>query len=160
PPPPIPATANPLAFDINVTPSPALAAVPENQPASAPPAGQFPTSSYHPRKARETAPATAAFAWILLIYACLATIAAGFFGYQYFTGDKPSSGGEHPYKAMPDMYGEYQKADRRQVAVKGLPDPKMDIPADLRVKLGDELTIGDLKVTPVSVEQQKIVITT
>jgi hypothetical protein len=160
PPPPIPATANPLAFDINVTPSPALAPAPDNRPASAPPAGQFPTSGYHPRKAREAAPATAAFAWILLIYAGLATIAAGFFGYQYFSGERASSGGEHPYKAMPDMYGEYQKADRRQVAVKGLPDPNMDIPVDLRVKLGDELTVGDLKVTPVSIEQKKIVVTT
>src|SRR5262245_55833421 len=86
PPPPIPASANPLAFDINVTPSPAQTPASDNRPAPPPAAAQFPTSAYHPRKAREAAPATAAFVWILLIYAGLATIAAGFFGYQYFTG--------------------------------------------------------------------------
>jgi phage FluMu protein Com len=159
PPPPSVPSANPLAFDTTFTPSNALASDPEPRTATQHAGSEPPARpSYQPRAVREPAPATPAFAWILLVYAGLTTVAAGFFGYQYFTGGQGH--GDHPYKAIPDFYGQYQKADRRQVSVTGLPDPKLDIPPELRVRLGDELTVGDLKVTPMSVEQQKIVITT
>ena len=151
------AQANPLAFDATFTPSAALAsAAPPRRSDAAPEPSAGP--AYQRRPAGEPAAATPAFAWILLVYAGLTTVAAGFFGYQYFTGG--AGNGDHPYKAIPDFYGQYQKADRRQVAVKGLPDPKRDVPPELRVRLGEELAIGDLTVTPLSVEQQKIVITT
>jgi hypothetical protein len=106
---------------------------------------------------REQAPSTPAFAWILLAYAAVVTVVAGFFGYQYFTAG-PSA--DHPFKAIPDFYGEYEKANRRQTAFKDLPDPKLDVPPDLRVKLGDELTVGDLQVRPVSVERRLLTYTT
>jgi hypothetical protein len=38
----------------------------------------------------------------------------------------------------------------------GMPDPKLDIPKDLRVKLGEELTVGDLKVQPLYVEKKDV----
>jgi hypothetical protein len=52
------------------------------------------------------------------------------------------------------VYGQYEKANRRQVSLKGFPDPRADVPPELRVKLGGELTVGDLQVKPVSVERR------
>jgi hypothetical protein len=92
-----------------------------------------------------------AFAWLLLTYAGLMTIAAGFFGYTYFT---KSDTKESPFKAIPDVYGEYEKANRKQTSLNWLPDPKQPVPVDLRVKLGGELKVGDLLVKPISVEKQ------
>jgi hypothetical protein len=91
----------------------------------------------------------------LLGYGLLMTILAGFFGYQYLMG---GGGGkdEHPFKAIPDVFGEYEKANRKQTSFKFLPDPKMEVPLDLRVKLGEELTVGALQVKPVSVERTLI----
>jgi hypothetical protein len=158
---------NPLAFDTAFSRSPALDVIAGDQPSPHLPdsagegAGDVSVrddrAAYHPRQAREPAPGTAAFAWILLIYAGLATIAAGFFGYQYFTGDKNT--GEHPFKAIPDFYGQYQKADRRQVAITGLPNSKLEVPPDLRVKLNEEITVGDLQVRPTGVKQQVMELT-
>lgn len=111
-----------------------------------------PERGYQPRARRDEAAGTPAFTWILLAYALLITIAAGFFAYQYFTGD---SGG-HPFKAMPDVLREYDPAKKPQMSFKGLPDPKLDVPPDLRVKLGGELTVGDLKVQPTAVEKKKV----
>lgn len=112
---------------------------------------------YRGRPIRDEAPGTPAFAWILLAYSVVLTIAAGFFAYQYFTGDAK---GEHPYKAMPDVLRQYDPAKKTQVSFNGLPDPKLDIPKDLLVKLGDEITVGDLLVQPKSIERQKLVATT
>jgi hypothetical protein len=154
--------ANPLDFGTAFAPSPAIEPTADNQPVPREPdvgqAGdQADRSAYRPRPVREPAPATAAFTWILLVYAGLATIAAGFFGYQYFVGDKPT--GDHPFKAIPDFYGQYQRADRRQVAVTGLPDPKLDVPPDLRVKLDEEITVGDLQIRPTAVKKQVVELT-
>jgi len=154
--------ANPLDFGTAFPSSPAVEPAPDNRPVpresdAGGAHGQPDRSAYLPRPAREPAPATAAFAWILLVYAGLATVAAGFFGYQYFTGDKPT--GEHPFKAIPDFYGQYQKADRRQLAVTGLPDPKLEVPASLRVKLDEEITVGDLQVRPTAVKRQVMKLT-
>src|SRR5262245_3952373 len=161
-PPPNPPATNPLDFGTALAPSPAFDAITEHRPipqrtdvsdANA----NDDRPNYQPRPAREPAPTTAAFAWILLVYAGLATIAAGFFGYHYFTGEKAT--GDHPYKAIPDFYGQYQKADRKQVAVTGLPDPRLDIPPDLRVRLGEEITIGDLQIRPTAVTKQAMELT-
>ena len=108
---------------------------------------------YRARTARDEAPGTPAFAWILLAYAAIVTIAAGFFGFKYFMG---RDSGPHPYKAMPDVLRQYDPAKKPQVSFQGLPDPKLDIPADLRVKLGNELTVGDLKVEPLFVERKRL----
>jgi hypothetical protein len=108
---------------------------------------------FQSRKAREEPGTTPAFAWILLAYAAVVTIAAGFFGYQYFTAGSKE---EHPYKAMPDVIREYKPAEKRQMSFNGMPDPKLEIPKELRVKLGEELTVGDLKVQPLYVEKKDV----
>jgi hypothetical protein len=105
---------------------------------------------YQSRAPREESASTGPFAWILLGYGAFITIVAGFFAFQYFTGG-PS---KDRYDIIPDVYGQYEKANRRQVSVKGLPDPKGELPPELRVKLGGELTVGDLQVKPVSVERR------
>jgi len=113
---------------------------------------------YRPATARAEAPTTPAFAWILLVYSAVITIVAGIFAYSYFTS---GSGGDHPFKAIPDFYGKYEKAtgadNRKQLSYQGLPDPKMDVPKELRVKLGDEITVGALQVKPTQVVQQSVV---
>jgi hypothetical protein len=106
---------------------------------------------------REAAPPTQAFAWIMLAYAAVATALAGFFGFQYFTA---RAQGDHPFKAIPDFYGQYEKAQRKQLSFHGLPDPKLDVPAEHRVKLGESLTVGDLQVTPTGVQKQKLLAVT
>jgi hypothetical protein len=102
---------------------------------------------------RDAAPPTQAFAWIMLAYALVATLLAGFFGYKYLTAEAAD---DHPFKAMPDVLREYDPAKKRQVSFRGLPDPKQDVPADLRVKLGQVLTLGDLEVRPTAVERRKL----
>jgi hypothetical protein len=107
------------------------------------------------RYAKTESSGTGAFTWILLGYGLLMTILAGFFGYQHFAA-KP----EHPFKAIPDVIGEYEKANRKQTSLKFMPDPKLDVPLDLRVKLGGELAVGDLQVKPVSVTRQTLSVKT
>lgn len=107
---------------------------------------------YQPRTRRDEAAGTPAFTWLLLGYALLITIAAGFFAFQYFTTDASP----HPFKAMPDVLREYDPAKKPQVSFKGLPNPKQDVPPDLRVKLGGELTVGDLKVQPKAVDRKSV----
>ena len=94
-----------------------------------------------------------AFAIILLGYGLLMTIAAGVFGYLAFV---KSAEPEHPFKAIPDVFGEYEKANRKQTSYKWLPSATADVPADLRVKLGDELVVGDLAVTPLEVKKELV----
>jgi hypothetical protein len=149
PTPPIaPMQADPLVFDTPLKPEPGELG--DESPALKPP----PRPS-EPRRitVQEQAPPTQAFAWIMLAYAAVATALAGFFGYQYFTA---GSKGDHPFQAIPDFYGQYEKANRKQVSFNGMPDPKLDVPANLRVKLGETLTVGDLEVTPTAVTRQRL----
>ncbi len=111
------------------------------------PAAREPRRTQRPPTADE-GKGSNAFAIILLAYGLLMTIAAGVFGYLSFSR---SSEPEHPFKAIPDVYGEYEKANRKQTSFKWMPDAKAEVPADLRVKMGDELVVGDLSVKPVSV---------
>lgn len=96
---------------------------------------------------------TSAFAVILLIYGLLMTIAAGVFGYLSFT---KTSEPQHPFYAIPDVFGEYEKANRKQTSLKWLPDSRAEVPAGLKVKLGEELVVGDLSVTPLEVKSELI----
>ena len=145
---------NPLGSDFASIPSDSQEQRP-SQPTPPPPSEDRPV--YRGRPIQNESPGTPAFAWILLAYSVVITIAGGFFAFQYFTGDTKV---EHPYKAMPDVLRQYDPAKKTQVSFNGLPDPKLDIPADLFVKLGDEITIGDLLVQPKSIERQKLVATT
>jgi len=157
-PPPPPSPADLLDFGVAPGPSPA----PEARDVYGGPAALQPPAAARTRSAdapgqrpvdiREPAPPTQAFAWIMLAYALVATLLAGFFGYKYLTAEP----GDHPFKAMPDVLREYDPAKKRQVSFRGLPDAKQDVPPDLRVKLGDTLTVGDLEVRPTAVERRKL----
>ena len=160
PPGPTSPTADTLTFEGSNLPGSDFSSLPNQVPERrfserTPPSEERPV--YRGRPIREEAAGTPAFAWILLAYSAVITIAAGFFAYQYFAGDAKS---EHPYKAMPDVLRQYDPAKKTQVSFNGLPDPKLDIPDNLRVKLGDEITVGDLLVQPKSIEKQKLVATT
>lgn len=162
PTPPQPVSQDELNFSETVSPPLPDTQVPFDGPAAlnplAPPEAG-PAEDRGPRRmgVREAGPPSQAFAWIMLAYALVATVLAGFFGFKYFTAD---TSGDHPFKAMPDVIREYDPAKKRQVSFKGLPDPKQEVPADLRVKLGDTLVVGDLQVRPTSVERQKFQVTT
>lgn len=150
----------PLAFDAPTVSVPAMQALsPPDDPYQhrvddrPPPREREEREPYRGKPRRDEAPGTPAFAWILLIYAGIITIVAGFFGFQYFNSDDK---GNHPYKAMPDVLREYSPATKKQVSFQTQPDPKLEIPNDLRVAIGDELTVGDLLVQPLSVERKKV----
>jgi hypothetical protein len=148
PAPPAPNSLETLTYDAP-PPEPYAPSEPDGHPEPA-------AREYRPRQPRPETPATPAFAWILLAYSALATVAAGVFAYQYFTAEPK---GDHPFKSIPDFYGQYEKANRKQLSFRGLPDPKTDVPADLRVKLGEEVTVGDLQVRPTAVYQQVMSLT-
>jgi hypothetical protein len=155
-PPPTPVYNAPAAPTLDFA-SPSPGALEDRTATQRPPEGERPVYAYRPRTSREEAPGTPAFAWILLAYSALITIAAGFFGFHYFTAGDSA---QHPYKAMPDVIRQYDPAKKPQVSFQGLPDPKLEIPKDLRVKLGEELVVGDLKVQPLYVEKKWLEATT
>jgi hypothetical protein len=162
PTPPVPVTQEELNFAATATVPPPDSPGPFDGPAALSPLALPEARPGEDRTARrisvrEAAPPTQAFAWIMLAYAVVATVLAGFFGFKYFTSD---TGGDHPFKAMPDVIREYDPAKKRQVSFRGLPDPKQEVPAGLRVKLGEDLVVGDLQVRPTAVERQKLKCTT
>jgi hypothetical protein len=57
---------------------------------------------------------------------------------------------------IPDFYGEYEKSDRKSGKVNHLPKPDDPIPPALRVALGKTITVGQLQVTPLSIEQKRL----
>lgn len=123
----------------------------DDSPALRAPPEEAASRRYQARAPRAEGPAAAGtFAWLLLGYGAFITLVAAFFAYQYFAGGSS----RHPFEAIPDVYGQYEKANRRQTSFQGFPDPKADVPPQLRVKLGGELAVGDLQVRPVSVERQ------
>lgn len=103
---------------------------------------------------KEGGGSTGAFAWILLGYGAIVTILAVFFAYHYFSGGSS----KHPFEEIPDVYGQYDKANRKSTSFKGLPNARAEVPPHLRVKLGGELTIGDLWVSPQAVERKVLAI--
>jgi hypothetical protein len=145
------------------SPQPANAAPPSGQVLVPPPEEHMEPAQrrvYRPATAKTESPGTPAFAWILLAYSAVITLVAGIFAYQYFTS---GSSAEHPFKAIPDFYGKYEKAtgpeNRKQLSYQGMPDPKMDLPTELRVKLGDEMTVGAIQVKPTEVTQRSVAYT-
>ena len=173
PPPPAPYLQETVGITTEAPPRPApqpeYEPLPEDPPYQLPPARrtrepspqpreeEVPTEAedeaprrYPSRAPKEESASTGPFAWILLGYGAFITIVAGFFAFQYFTGGSS----QHPFDAIPDVYGQYEKANRRQVSYKGFPDPKAAVPPELRVKVGGELTVGDLHVKAESVERR------
>ncbi len=102
----------------------------------------------------QPAPAkTGAFTWILLIYGVIATIGLAIFAAKSLLSSNKES---HPFDAIPDVFGTYDKADRKKSSHNVLPATDLDVPSHLRVKLNESLTVGDLQVTPLSVERKKV----
>ncbi len=103
---------------------------------------------------------TSAFIWILLLYAVLVTGGAGYLLYDKLEADKPPEGpGQvHPsFKSIADIYGQYERADRKKVAmVEGMPALDAEVPEELRVKLGQPITLGQLEITPTKVEHRSV----
>jgi hypothetical protein len=85
--------------------------------------------------------------WVLLVYAILATVAA-------LAGWFQGLPGEHPLSIIPDTFGEYGPAQRKKVSLRI--DPDAELPAQLRVTLGNSVRIGDLEVAPKSIAEQKV----
>jgi hypothetical protein len=89
----------------------------------------------------------------LVIYAIAATAVAGFI-YLRWQSEKPSL-----FDQLPDVEGDTpgvrkEKRKVRLVITRELALTKL--PEHLRVKLGDTIQVGDLRVTPVKVERRKV----
>lgn len=84
------------------------------------------------------------FTWLLAGWAVVATIAA-----VYFSTSKSYL---HPFQAIPDVYGEYDKADRKKTASALLPSEKEEVPLDFRISLGASLIVNQLEIQPQKVE--------
>lgn len=119
------------------------------------------TTKAKPEKTIAGSGGSSAFTWILLAYGLLMTGAAGFFGYSYFLTDSTP----HPFENIPDVYGQYQKADPKQTSLDWLPLDRrpvaeLSVPEKLQVTLGNELTVGDLKIVPQKIVRDKLVCVT
>src|SRR5206468_12828709 len=95
----------------------------------------------------------------LISYAILATVAAGILWFR--TQQKPP----HPLEVMPDVDGEfptYRKGNKKQVrdSLGGykMPVASMNLPDSLKVDLGKSLTLGELEVTPLRLEVDRVTI--
>ncbi len=101
------------------------------------------------------------FVWMLLLYAVIATGIAAYLFYnktqkeaeQQVAGEGKAS----PYMAIPDFFGEYDRAERKKAAkIEGMPAGNLPVPDALKVKLNETLQVGSLEVTPLSVEYTKV----
>jgi phage FluMu protein Com len=100
------------------------------------------------------------FVWILLLYALAATGAAAYLFYDKTQNEAGQTsqrdGKDHPYLAIPDLFGQYDRAERRKVVkIKEIPD-NLAVPERLRVKLAQSLAVGDIEVVPLKVEYRQI----
>ncbi len=83
--------------------------------------------------------------WLLVSYAAAVTLFAAW-GWT-------RSKGPHPLSIIPDFFGQYRGGDPKKVSA--LPvDAAQPIPAELRVKLGEKLVIGELEFEPLAVEER------
>jgi hypothetical protein len=85
----------------------------------------------------------------LISYSVLSTVAVLIL---YFRPQPP-----HPLEMMPDVEGDYPGGTKKlKVGSYERPRPDEGLPPQLRVALGHSLTLGDLEVTPQSVQVCKI----
>ena len=83
----------------------------------------------------------------------LATVALA---YMFFSSRSGSKGAEgDPTWAVPDLFGEYDKAQRKKVSASFLPPPLGPVPPQLLTKLNKPLRVGDLEVEPLGVKLGK-----
>ena len=87
---------------------------------------------------------------ILGVWAVLAT-AAAVYGLFLKSSEPP-----HPFNALPDVLGEYEKSDRKKISShKGWPPVNDPIPENLRVKVGTKLVINQLEIEPLRIERRQ-----
>jgi DNA-directed RNA polymerase subunit RPC12/RpoP len=87
---------------------------------------------------------------VLALYAAFATCVA-LYGLFFREPPLPST---HPLAILPDTFGEYDPASRKKVALRlPLTGP---LPEELIVPLGGALTVGQLRVEPLRVEERPL----
>jgi len=102
-----------------------------------------------PHDTLETQKSHKMFLMILLPYAVIMTLIAGYYAFKYFGGQST-----HPLEYVPDVTPEYPRgSDKKSVK---MPPPDQELPDKLKVHLGNTLAIGDLEVTPERIEYRKI----
>jgi hypothetical protein len=110
--------------------------------------GKSPSVTLRPATASKT-PAN----WILPIlvpYAIFMTFMAIMYFMKYSRAVQ-----DHPLETIPDLLGEFQQKQTKgtpQTRSVPLPPPDQDLPARLITTLGTPIRIGDIEVTPLSVE--------
>jgi hypothetical protein len=86
---------------------------------------------------------------ILVPYAAFMTVMALVYYFKYSDALK-----NHPLENIPDLLGDFQQKQTKgsQTRSLRLPAPDQDLPARLTTTLGQPLRVGDIEVTPLSIE--------
>ena len=94
--------------------------------------------------------------YVALGWAVLATLLAvyGLF-FRYGTRIDPG----HPLSTVPDTYGEFGPAQRKNPAT-GRVNGDLELPKDQRAQLGQTLKVGQLEVTPKEIVRRRLMIVT
>lgn len=100
------------------------------------------------------------FIWMILLYA---VVASGIAAYLYYdktqreAKDEAADSKVHPFLAIPDFFGQYERAERKKpTKIEGMPSGKLRTPPELQVRLAQSKTVGDLEVSPLRVELRNI----
>lgn len=118
------------------------------------PVKEVPSRTASQTAVHSTAPAPSrispwAFA-VLAVYAAFATCVA-LYGLFYREPPLPPS---HPLATLPDTFGEYDPASRTKIALRTpLTGP---LPEELIIPLGGSITLGQLRVEPLRVEERPL----
>ena len=99
------------------------------------------------------------FIFMLILYSAAATAGVAYLYFNRTTaGDKPNDpNATHPFSAIPDFFGHYDKANRKEVVrPKGMPEAKLEVPEKLRVALGESLKVHNIEVTPQHIESREV----
>ncbi len=99
------------------------------------------------------------FIFILLVYSAAATAGVAYLYFNRTTGGDKSNNAQkaHPFAAIPDFFGQYDKANRKEVVrLNGMPDANLDVPDKLRVTVKNTLPLGNIEVTPTRIEYRDV----
>jgi hypothetical protein len=90
---------------------------------------------------------------VLVPYSATMTIIAGTL---YFK----KTSAPHPFEKLPDYIGDYRDSIKKgkPTSRAPLPDPTAPLPPQLKVKLGDTLTINQIEVAPLRVEEARVTV--
>jgi hypothetical protein len=89
--------------------------------------------------------------FVVSAYAAIATLVAI---YAFFFA-KPNIDPGHPLSTMPDNWGDFPPAERKKIG-QGPLRADGDLPPQLRVAMGQKLTVGQLEIEPIQVELRKL----